>query len=550
MYSLMLMRRTYSLADLVIKEAKKRDISIIFLLTGTCGRIMRRGTKRHRRGSGSDDMFKNIAQNTGGSVHETTKENIGEVMETVMEKTLPSADVIIELKTLTSRNNATVVIDSDPNVVKIAMEGISKNLMNNVQLWNTNGTKLSFSGDVKFMYMATMKLNIITLKNPTPGRYNLRLEDTEDFVIRVNITAQSELFFSSHVMEMADGLLTTMSGNPILGNEYAIMTTVYSLDNGTVDRIGVLTESGLLYPKLLELHNDNSTVNSVYLLKLKLNTSVSMIVMEGRDSRGFEFRRARNINLEPVMVELSVVHFTEEKRYDEPFNVTYTITNKGNSPIQLTTTINVTNGNLPDGRPSVHVILSPFDNFTSNFLVKGQMFSPFLKYSIAVMTNGDSKVLQRSEQTVMITTKKHPEFVQINKSSDCPLSALNTGNCSLYLWKTESILRLSGVNVTNITLSSAASLSYVSNDSTIVMAVQGDCCVPSTEIQVFDSDFYSVVKSVDFSGGYAVQSIPSKIADQEVKEPIALPLLIGGIVGGLVLVCVLIVIIVRRSNKS
>ncbi|XP_061187996.1 uncharacterized protein LOC133196065 [Saccostrea echinata] len=205
---------------------------------------------------------------------------------------------------------------------------------------------------------------------------------------------------------------------------------------------------------------------------------------------------------------------TEEKRYDEPFNVTYTIANKGNSPILLTISSNITNGHLSKGKASIPVNLSPVDNFTSNFLVMGQKSFHLLKYSIEVMTNGNSKVLQRSQNTFMITTKQHPEFIQINKSSDCPLASLNTANCSLYLWKAEALLEFSDVNVTNITLSSAAVLSYVINGSTIEVFIKGDCCVPSTEIQVFDSDFYSVVNSVDFSGGYAVQSIPSKITDQ------------------------------------
>lgn len=42
---------------------------------------------------------------------------------------------------------------------------------------------------------------------------------------------------------------------------------------------------------------------------------------------------------------------------------------------------------------------------------------------------------------------------------------------------------------------------------------RGDCCTPSTEVQVFDSDFYSVVQSLDFSGGFTVQSIHSTSKD-------------------------------------
>lgn len=116
------------------------------------------------------DQFNKIAQKTGGSVHETTKEQIDEVMETVMEvrkkyemgnsttffyysfkiffllcvqETLPSADVINEVKTIRSGSNLKIFIDTDSSVVKIAIMGKSKNLSSNIQLRNPNGKTTS-----------------------------------------------------------------------------------------------------------------------------------------------------------------------------------------------------------------------------------------------------------------------------------------------------------------------------------------------------------------------------------------------------------------------
>jgi hypothetical protein len=54
------------------------------------------------------------------------------------------------------------------------------------------------------------------------------------------------------------------------------MTSVYSLGNGTVDRIGALTKSGLEYIDFFRLNN-NSTIHFVFLSELKLNTTVSIL---------------------------------------------------------------------------------------------------------------------------------------------------------------------------------------------------------------------------------------------------------------------------------
>ncbi|XP_048749167.1 von Willebrand factor A domain-containing protein 7-like isoform X2 [Ostrea edulis] len=495
----------------VIQEAIQRDISIIFMLTGVCGRRTRdKRDTRHTRST--VDQFNKIAQKTGGSVHETTKEQIDEVMETVMEETLPSADVINEVKTIRSGSNLKIFIDTDSSVVKIAIMGKSKNLSSNIQLRNPNDIQITFNKDIRFMYMSTMKLNIVTMKSPLPGEWNLMIVDPENDSVTVNITAQSSLYFATHLMEMDDGLLSALDGNPIEGHRYSLMTTVYSLGNGTVDRMGVLTKSGLHYIEIFPLVN-NSTIHTIFLSELKLNTTVSAIVMEGTDGLGFEFRRTRTVFIEPVMIDLSVQQITEEKRYDEPFNITFTITNKGDSPIELTMTINITQGRLTNGDAAIPVSLPPFDNFTSNFPVIGTSSSHTLKYSIGVQKKGDSIDLQRKQNTIMLTHKQHPEFVHINKSSDCPIASLNTANCSLYSWKADVLLQFSDVNVTNITLSSVALLFYVKNDSRINVSIRGDCCTPSTEVQVFDSDFYSVVQSLDFSGGFTVQSIHSTSKD-------------------------------------
>lgn len=48
----------------------------------------------------------------------------------------------------------------------------------------------------------------------------------------------------------------------------------------------------------------------------------------------------------------------------------------------------------------------------------------------------------------------------LNRSSDCPPESMNTRNCSLYGWEADAQCVFSGVNITNITLSSTASLDY------------------------------------------------------------------------------------------
>lgn len=52
--------------------------------------------------------------------------------------------------------------------------------------------------------------------------------DPENDSVTVNITAQSSLYFATHLMEMDDGLLSALDGNPIEGKLYRYISLNYT----------------------------------------------------------------------------------------------------------------------------------------------------------------------------------------------------------------------------------------------------------------------------------------------------------------------------------
>ncbi|CAG2200871.1 unnamed protein product [Mytilus edulis] len=97
----------YAAAGILAAIALMRDDSPLLVFTDAdskmltvaknqCTRRKRSALGRSERSVSSLSFFQQIAKATGGNVHETDKENIGNVLETIIGETFPSSEIIID----------------------------------------------------------------------------------------------------------------------------------------------------------------------------------------------------------------------------------------------------------------------------------------------------------------------------------------------------------------------------------------------------------------------------------------------------------------------
>ncbi|OPL21115.1 hypothetical protein AM593_02988, partial [Mytilus galloprovincialis] len=111
----------------VIDAARAKNIEVRSFLTGLCSRRKRSASGWHERSASPLSFFQQIAEATGGKVHETDKENIGNVLKTVIGETFPSTEIIIDTFDWSASEtiDKNITVDSTITVLKISVTGSS-----------------------------------------------------------------------------------------------------------------------------------------------------------------------------------------------------------------------------------------------------------------------------------------------------------------------------------------------------------------------------------------------------------------------------------------
>ncbi|CAC5380923.1 unnamed protein product [Mytilus coruscus] len=176
-----------------------------------------------------------------GTIYHTSKEEINVVLDAIIEKTFPVAEVIVDSFewSLTSDDNTMFVVDSTVTVLKVAVCCPGED--SGVELFYPNGTKETFASRLSRKLVTNRKEVIISLQHPPPGRYNL--ERSLPYKWSVNITAQSPVKLETEIFEYTEsGALPILKGSPIAGKNYTFYVNIYNLgENGTCNDL-ILTD--------------------------------------------------------------------------------------------------------------------------------------------------------------------------------------------------------------------------------------------------------------------------------------------------------------------
>ncbi|CAG2200870.1 unnamed protein product [Mytilus edulis] len=526
----------------VLDAAKAKNISITSILTGQCGRKKRSALGRYERSASSLSFFQQIAEATGGSVHETDKENIRKVLESVIGETFPSSEIIIDSFDWSSAetDDQNITVDSTITVLKISVTGSSAET--DVDIYYANGTLETYTSGKSTRIYTSSGETIISIQHPPSGIMKLRRNIINDW--KVNITAQSSIKVDSELLEQTKtGEMFSLKGSPISDDNFTVALSVYGFaSNGTCHTIALTDSTGNVISshEASQLRRDLDTLCAATFSTPHAEFQVKLY---GNDDSGRPFTRKLSELYKPASVELIITASTDDVIIGKERLIGYEVKNRGT--VTETYQVSISDDHsFANGITVEEYTLFSGDGKNGTFAVKPITPSVIFSYTVSVSIVSTGDVQQSITRKLVVTDVERPDCSVVHMDGLCGISSLNTANCSLYNWNASAEVTFSGTLLESISSTVGMSVKLIHVNITglsagpIAVNISGDCCTPSLHVNVIDVDGFISQCDLSFGGGQSVQSVevvsePSGSSETDISSVIII-----------LTVCVTVVIIV------
>ncbi|VDI53529.1 Hypothetical predicted protein [Mytilus galloprovincialis] len=366
----------------VIDAANAKNISVSSLITSQCTRRKRSALGRSERSVSSLSFFQQIAKATGGNVHETDKENIGNVLETIIGEIFPSSEIIIDSFdwSVTETNDKNITVDGTIAVLKISVTGSSA--QTDVDLYYANGTLETYTSGKSTRIYTSSGETIISIQHPPGSVVKLKRNVINEW--KVNITAQSSIKIDSELLEKSDtGEMVSLKGSPISDNNYTVELSVYNLGpSGTCHKIKLTGIAGNVISshETSQLRRDVDTLCAADFKMPKVKFQVKLY---GKDDSGISFTRKLSEFHKPTSVELTVKASTDDVVLGKERLIGYEVLNRGT--VTETYQVSISDDHsFVKGTTTVQYTLRAGDGDNGTFAVKPTTPSVILYVLLAV----------------------------------------------------------------------------------------------------------------------------------------------------------------------
>ncbi|CAC5419674.1 unnamed protein product [Mytilus coruscus] len=495
----------------VINAAKVKNITVSSLLTSQCARRKRSALGRPERSASSLSFFQQIAEATGGSVHETDKENIGNVLDTVIGETFPSSEIIIDSFdwSATETDDQNITVDSTITVLKISVTGSSAET--DVDIYYANGTLETFTSGKSTRIYTSSGETIISIQHPPDSIMKLKRNVINDW--KVNITAQSSIKVDGELLKHSKtGEMFSLKGSPISDTNYTVALSVYSFgSNGTCHTIALTDSIGNIMSsyEASQLQRDLDTLCAATFRTPYVKFQVKLY---GNDDSGRPFTRKLSELHKPASVELTITASTDDILIGKERLIGYEVLNRGT----VTETYQVLisdDHSFTEGITVVEYTCFLGMVQMEPLLLKPTTPSVIFSYTISVSIVSTGDVQQSIIRKLVVTDVERPDCTVVHTDGICGISSLNTANCSLYTWTALAEVTFSGTLLESIssTVGMSVKMTHVNitglSTGPIAVNISGDCCTPSLYINVIDLDGFISQCDLSFGDGQSVKSV-------------------------------------------
>ncbi|XP_062573736.1 von Willebrand factor A domain-containing protein 7-like [Saccostrea cucullata] len=574
------------LQDRVIEGLRAKSLTPVFLLTGQCSSRRKRDiidleqspipdtmlpsetNLFHRVKRSSLQVFEAIAKETGGRVYETKVAQLETIVEKEIKDTFPSSNVFITWFVIPANSASNVVmsipVDNHMETLKIDARIVINQF--EFTLSYPNGTNVMFSSEKEKQNILDSTLTI-SIQDPGPGIWKFEKNTLSAWI--VNVTAQSPMDFSTSILEpSSDGNFYQLSGNPIKGYNYTLVVDIQNLDsNSSCTSVGLLDRNGTEVAEVPVRRLDIASITRCIGEFVPLNKS-SYAQLRGEDALGNEFLRTRMFTILPASVQLRVYPVLGQLRLNESTNITFTLTNTGDSSVNFMITVS-------NGKTNITVQpgnLSAGEIYTAVAMVTPDSLQPIVLEWTVTLENYTG-IIQSERRRYSVADTRTADCIVLKYPERCPVQSLNTGNCSSYNWT--GLVQVSSATIwlSEISVSSDEVMLEHMNISeanfSLPIAISGACCIQAVVLTITDNDGkfdrcnfilseqpLSVVQETTTVGTTAVEVQTTTTATSvDAKEQTAvnwtlIGIVVGSSVAGIILIALLVVLIYKTKRGS
>lgn len=537
----------------VESAARAKKITISTMMTGQCSRKRRSHHYIHRRAT--VEFFQHLALATGGTVYNSTKDNIGAIAAAVIEETFPTAEIIIDSFNwpALAGDSKQFVVDSSISNLKITVGGISS--FENIELFYPNGTLVMITNS-KYARMYTSKKGaILSLQNAPPKMYTIRRKTSTQ--LQINITAQSTIQASYYVLDMVGkDSFVTLKGNPIVDKTYRYVFDIFGqYENWTCSEVFVTDMAGNLlstYPLTQTL----TTLSMQCVTDIITPNQVFQLKINGTDINGYSYTRTMSTEFGPTNIELKLLSDTDAILGKNAV-IVYHLMNTGTK--NDTYKVDISDDYLFLVQPikTIHSV-NAGESVNGSFVFKPTIPSVLYTYTVTVSLASTSESIQRIIKRIAVTDVERPTCKIPKRSGLCNESSLVIPICNKYQWYAQIDVLFSGTELDLIDTNTDSTVILEHTNITglrkgpVNVNISGTCCTPILTVSAIDRDGYITQCHLDFSNGQLPRFVittdePSTPSSE--KESMHIGIIIAIVVTSAVIILVIGTIVYKRIAK-
>ncbi|KAL3835865.1 hypothetical protein ACJMK2_021326 [Sinanodonta woodiana] len=316
---------------------------------------------RHKRASGGMDLYNTIAVASGGTVFQTSKDQIAAVVDIIKDSVSALPPITINKLTV-APNMSTVNIPVDETVKNLTIKIQGGTTMPSFILAEPSGSSYTAKTPLG------TQLTVIKVPGPTPGMWKLTRSDSQKW--DVDITGNSTLDFTHKLTQPGPGGIGQypLVGRPIAGSNTTVAISVPHFDLvQSVDSLILLDANGALLDNVT-LHNVGGRRGQpLFSGTIIIPSKEFKIAIEGYDKHNHRFQRMNPILMSTLAIKLEVLQISGTLYKNEKVEIPYRITNVGSS---TSLTVSITDDqSFAQSPTSYNYMLATNANQTGKFVL-------------------------------------------------------------------------------------------------------------------------------------------------------------------------------------
>ena len=289
------------LLPLVLAEARRKNVMILFGLTGSCSPV--------------DELYIKLAEETGGQIFFGDRNTIGEIFAPIKESIRGDHITISRAKINLTGGSSVVHVPIDDTLETVEFStSMYDGIIDDVKISRPDGTVVSDSDPDVIISKLGSDNQIVTVHDPSPGTWVLELSGMGHASVIAQGNSAINLDYFQFVSTVAGRFehmyIDIPGGNPIADGKNATALTRLEGPVASYTFEIVDTDGTLLY-SAQELLNDVKATLDEIVLTIKTPSKPFSVMARGISSAGYEFQRLAL----PVYVPQGIkVSFDEHSR--------------------------------------------------------------------------------------------------------------------------------------------------------------------------------------------------------------------------------------------